>query len=184
MGKLFEKVFQKIVQRHHEVKNLLNASQFGFRACHSTTLQCMRLTDHVTLNFNNNISTTAVFLDIEKAFNTTWHAGLVYKLSKLQFSINLTRLISSYLSYRKFRVSVEVELSTPREIQAGVPQGSVLAPTLSNLHIYDNTQITGVQLAVFADYTYIYATDRNDTYVLRKLQCELTAVERDLSSGT
>jgi hypothetical protein len=52
MGKLFEKVFLKIVQRHIEDKVLLNASQFGFRARHSTTLQCMRLTDHVTINFN------------------------------------------------------------------------------------------------------------------------------------
>jgi hypothetical protein len=34
--------------------------------------QCMRLTDHVTLNFNNKISTANVFLDIEKAFDTTW----------------------------------------------------------------------------------------------------------------
>jgi hypothetical protein len=36
----------------------------------------MRHTDHVTLNFNNNISTAAVFLDIEKAFDTAWHLGL------------------------------------------------------------------------------------------------------------
>jgi hypothetical protein len=70
-GKLFEKVIQNIVQRHLDTNNLLNASQFGFRARHSTTLQCMMLTDHTTLNFNNNMSTAAVFLDIEKAFDTT-----------------------------------------------------------------------------------------------------------------
>jgi hypothetical protein len=70
-GKLFEKLIPKIIHRHIEEKNLLNASQFGFRARHSTTLQCMRLTDHVSLNFNNNMSTAAVFLDIEKAFDTT-----------------------------------------------------------------------------------------------------------------
>jgi hypothetical protein len=87
-GKVF-KVILETVKRHIGQNNLLNASQFGFRACHSTTLQCMRLTDHMTLNFNNNMSTAAVFLDIEKAFDTTWHPGLLYKLSKLQF---LTRL--------------------------------------------------------------------------------------------
>jgi hypothetical protein len=66
IGKLFENVVLKIVQRHLEERDLLNASQFGFRASHSTILQCMRLTDHVTLNVNNNMSTAAVFLDIEK----------------------------------------------------------------------------------------------------------------------
>jgi hypothetical protein len=53
-------------------------------ADHSKTLQCsMRLADHGTLSFNNNMSTVAVFLDIEKAFDTTWHSGLPYKLSEL-----------------------------------------------------------------------------------------------------
>jgi hypothetical protein len=70
MGKVFEKVILQIVKRHNGERNLLNASQFGFRARHSTTLQCMRLADHVTLHFNN-MSTAAVFLDIEKAFDTT-----------------------------------------------------------------------------------------------------------------
>jgi hypothetical protein len=74
----------------------------------------MRLTDYETLNFNNNMSTVAVFLDIEKAFNNTWHPGLPYKLSKMHFSISLIKLISSFLSNRKFRVSDEGEMSTPR----------------------------------------------------------------------
>jgi hypothetical protein len=73
-GKVFEKVILEIVKRHIGERNLLNASQFGFRARHSTILQCtrMRLADHVTLHFKNNMSTAAVFLDIEKAFYTTW----------------------------------------------------------------------------------------------------------------
>jgi hypothetical protein len=100
-GKLFEKVILQIVKRHIGEKGLLNAGQIGFRACHSTTLQCMRLTDHVTLNFNN-MSTAAVLLDIEKSFDTTWHTGLLYKLSKMGFSTSLIKLIISFLSNRKF----------------------------------------------------------------------------------
>jgi hypothetical protein len=64
-GKLFDKDIVKMVQRHIEERCLLNASHFGFRARHSTTLQFMRLTEHVTLNLNNNLSTAAVFLYIE-----------------------------------------------------------------------------------------------------------------------
>jgi hypothetical protein len=101
-GKLFEEVIQKIVQRHLDTNSLLNASQFGFRARYSTTLQYMRLTDHITLNLNNDMSTAAVFLDIEKASNTTWHSGLLYKMSKLQFPANLIKLTNSYLANRKF----------------------------------------------------------------------------------
>jgi hypothetical protein len=62
------------------------------------TLQCMRLTDHVTLNFNNKMSTAAVYFDIEEALDTTWHYGLLYKLSKLELSTNLIKLLGSFLS--------------------------------------------------------------------------------------
>jgi len=79
----------------------------------------MRLTDHVTVNFNNNLSTIAVFLDFEKAFDTTWHPGLLYNLVKLNFSFSKIKLISSFLSNRRFPVTVEGELSTPKEIRAG-----------------------------------------------------------------
>jgi hypothetical protein len=58
----------------------------------------MRLTDYVTLNFNNKMSTAAVFLDIEKAFDTTWHYGLLYKLPKLEFSAKLIKLLGSFRS--------------------------------------------------------------------------------------
>jgi hypothetical protein len=67
-GKLFEKVILQIVQKHIREKHLLNANQFGFHARHSTTLQCMRLADHVTLNFNNKMSIAVIFLDIKKPF--------------------------------------------------------------------------------------------------------------------
>jgi hypothetical protein len=76
------------------------------------------------------MSTAAVFLDIEKTFDTTWQPGLLYKLSKLQFSTSLIKLIGSFLSQRKFRVSAEGEMFTSRYMQAEVPQGSVLSPTL------------------------------------------------------
>jgi hypothetical protein len=57
----------------------------------------------------------------------------------------------------------------PRYMQARVPQGSVLSPTLYNLYI-DTPQAPGVNLALFADNTCLYATDRKEGYVLRKIQ--------------
>jgi hypothetical protein len=102
--------------------------------------------------------------------------GLLYKLIKLNLSANTIKLINSFLSNRKYKVSVEGELSTPKEIQAGVPQGSVLSPLLYNLHINDGPQTPGTQLALFADDTCIYATDRKG-FTIRKLQRGLTAME-------
>jgi hypothetical protein len=104
-----------ILQRHTKERGLHNASQFCFHVRHSMILQCRRLTDHVTLNFN--MSMALVFLDIENPFDTTWHLGFLYKLSKLKCLISVIKLISSFLSQRKFKVSVESEMYMPTVIR-------------------------------------------------------------------
>jgi len=62
--KLFEKVILRISRRYTEKNNIMNPCQFDFHARHITTLQCMRIRDHVTFNFNNNLSMAADFLDV------------------------------------------------------------------------------------------------------------------------
>jgi retron-type reverse transcriptase len=90
------------------------------------------------------MSTAAVFLHIEKAFDSTSHSGLLYKLSKLEFSTNLIKLLGPFLSARKFRVSVQGEMSTPRVVQAGLPQGSVMSPILFNMYIIYADRLCGL----------------------------------------
>jgi hypothetical protein len=68
-------------------------------------------------------------------------------------------------------------MSTPREIQARVPQGSVLSQILFIIYINDTPQTPGVYLALFADDTFMYATDRKEGYVLRKLQRDLNSID-------
>jgi hypothetical protein len=139
----------------------------------------MRLLDHVTLNSNNNMSTASVFVGIEKAFNTTWHSGLLYKLPELEFSTSVIELIAFYLTDRKFRVLVEGEAPTPRKMAAGVPQGSVHAPTLCGLYtcINEAPAAPGTHLSLFTDDTCIYVTETHERCVLCKLQRGLTAMK-------
>jgi hypothetical protein len=51
-------------------------------------------------------------------------------------------------------------------MEAGVPQGSVLSPTLYKLYINDTPQATNLHLALFADDTCLYATDRKEGYIV------------------
>jgi hypothetical protein len=75
------------------------------------------------------------------------------------------------------------EMFTRRYMQAGLPQDSVLSPTLYNLHINDPPQLLGVHLPLFADDTCLYATDRKEGYFLRKLQEGSTQWQRDVNAG-
>jgi hypothetical protein len=52
------------------------------------------------------MATTAVFSDVEKAFDMALHPVLLYKWPNLEFSTNIIKLISKFLSQRKCTFSV------------------------------------------------------------------------------
>jgi hypothetical protein len=92
----------------------------------------------------------------------------------LEFSTSLIKLIGSFRSQSILRVSVEGEMSTPRVMQAGMPQGSVLSHAPFNMYVNDAPQTNSVHLALFADNTCLYATDRKEGFVVKTLQCGLS----------
>jgi hypothetical protein len=105
----------------------------------------------------------------------TQHGTPAYYISCQSYNFRPVKLIASFLSNRKFKVSVEVELSSSRKVAAGVPQGSVLVPILYSLYINDAPAALGTHLDLFADDTCIYATEKHERRVFNKLQRGLTA---------
>ena len=66
-------------------RGLLRDEQLGFRLKHSTALQLARLVERLSMNFDEKRLTGAVFLDVAEAFDTVWVAGLLYKLTNINF---------------------------------------------------------------------------------------------------
>jgi hypothetical protein len=60
---------------------LMREEQFGFRPIHSTSLQLARLVERITKNTGEKRLTSAVFLDVAKAYDTIWIDCLLYKLT-------------------------------------------------------------------------------------------------------
>jgi hypothetical protein len=95
-------------------------------------------------------------------------------------------------SQRKFRVSVEGELSTQKDIQAEVPQSSILSPTLYSLYTNHTTQTPRVYLGLFADdiyiyiYIYIYTYRQSAKRVIFSESCSEVSVllRRRVNAGT
>ena len=97
-----------------------------------------------------------VFFDISKAFDRVWHKGLLYKIEKLGITGEFLHWIKSYLSERKQKVIINGKESTVIEINAGVPQGSILGPLFFLIFINDIVTDIGCNIKLFADDTSIY----------------------------
>ena len=88
------------------------------------------VSDRIARAFNRSGATRTVALDISKAFNRVWHAGLLLKLRSCGISGQIFGLISSFLSNRHLRVVLDGKSAQEYPVNAEVPQGSIVAPTL------------------------------------------------------
>ena len=100
---------------------------------------------------NRSGATRAVALDVSKAFDRVWHAGLLHKLKSYGISGQIFDLISSFLSNRRLRVVLDGKSSQEYPVNAGVPQGSILGPTLFLPYINDLPDNIICDIAIYDD---------------------------------
>ena len=130
VSKVFEKLVNNRIVNHLEKCGLFSDFQYAFRSSRSTTVLLTVVSDRIARSFNRSGATRAVALDISKAFDSVWHDGLLHKLKSYGISGQIFSLISSFLSNRRLRVVLDGKSSQEYPVNAGVPQGSILGPTL------------------------------------------------------
>ena len=174
LAKFLEKIINNRLIKYLEQNNKIPIFQSGFRKNRSTSDHILRLTQSVKEGFNQNLLTTAVFFDLAKAFDRTWHQGLVYKLHQAKCPLYLARWIEDFLRDRTFRVRVGECVSSERIIEAGVPQGSCLSPTLFLLYVSDIVEVleplSDIKIALYADDICIWTTKRTKDELRIELQ--------------
>lgn len=177
ISKLFEKTILARINSFIRDNGVLPNTQFGFRAGHSTTHQLFRVSNIIKNSLNNKCSTGMVLLDVEKAFDTVWHDGLIHKLFSLNFPLYLIKLIHSFLSDRSFFVSVNSVSSISHFIRAGVPQGSSLSPVLFNLFTADiSLPNNKVEIAMFADDIALLSSNIDPNIIISCLEYSLRQI--------
>lgn len=176
LSKLAERVILLQIKSFERRNEVVIDEQFGFRAGHSTSMQTARIACSIKDEFLKHKVTSMCLLDIEKAFDTVWLDGLVYKLIKLDFPQHLIQLISSYLENRQFSVRIGTQLSENKTPKAGVPQGSVLGPVLFNYFINDIPKFSKTQMAIYADDTAILASSFNAQVATSQIQIHLNQI--------
>ena len=120
VSKVFEKLVNNRIVDHLEKCGLFSDFQYGFRSSRSTADLLTVASDRIARAFNRSGATRAVALDLSKAFDRVWHAGLLHKLKSYGISGQTFGLISSFLSNRWLRVVLDGQSSQEYPVNAGV----------------------------------------------------------------
>ena len=137
IGKLFEKIVANRIRGELEKRKFFNQCQLGYRNKRCAMEHILRLTDDALTGLQANRLGVAVFIDVEKAFDSVWHNGLRYKLMNSELPNKIIRLMSSFISDRTITVKINDEMSDKIKLNAGTPQGSVLRPLLFLMYVND-----------------------------------------------
>ena len=170
VSKVFEKLVNNRIVDHVEKCGLFSDFQYGFRSSRSTADLLRVVSDRIARAFNRSGSTRAVALDISKAFDRVWHAGLLHKLKSYGILGQIFGLISSFLSNRRLQVVLDGKSSQEYPVNAGVPQGSILGPTLFLLYINDLPDDVICNIAIYADDTTLYSKCNQASDLLQQLE--------------
>ena len=180
ISKIFEKLTFQQLYDHISSNSLITQKQSGYRPGHNTELQLIYLTDKIYRAMNSGDDYTIVYLDISRYFEKIWHEGLLAKCD-VEFGIRGAQLhwLESYLRGRQQIVHVGHSTSTPRTLDAGVPQGSVLGPLLAIMYLNGLSNITKNEMLFFADDSSLHVShnSNNFTEVERALQQDLECIK-------
>ena len=139
-SKIFETTIKSVLVPFLEEKRLLSENQHGFRSKHSTCLNLLESLNDWSQNFDSKIDTFVAHIDFARAFDSVSLPKLIHKLKWAGVRGTLLACIESLLFGRTQQVKVGTSYSNPKSVVSGVPQGSVLGPTLFIFFINNITE--------------------------------------------
>ena len=174
--KILERIVAKQISGHLNSHGLSNIWQSAYKPAHSTESALLCVKNDLHLNAASGSPSALVLLDLSAAFDTIDHNILLKRLS-IWFGLGSTVLnwFQSYLTNRFQRVKVGNIMSNRKNLEFGVPQGSVLGPLLFTMYTTPISKIItffkGIQHHLYADDTQVYIslTPGNSLHAMNQL---------------
>ena len=185
LAKTLERLVLNQVCDSLTIENHLHDHQFGFRPARSTTQLLTLAVNDWKLAQDRGETTSVAFVDLSKAFDRVQHQQLLIALHGMGVHASALRWFASYLAGRSQRVVTPASQSSSLAVSRGVPQGSILGPTLFNVYLRDLPRLAetaGSKLLMFADDKTVYSSDPSKARSEAKLSSALEILNNHLGS--
>ena len=177
IGKVAERMVNRRLYWWLEAAGVISQSQAGFRAKSRTEDQLFRFTQKVLDGFQEQKHTTAIFIDLQQAYDRVWKTGLYQKMQSLGIKSKMYFWIKAFLTDRLIQTRFNSALSSKEVQEEGLPQGSSLSCTLFLVFINDVSDIIKCENALFADDLVLWHTSSSTIISRRRLQEDLKKLE-------
>ena len=157
-SKLMEHIFVSNIMHYFDTHNILCPQQHGFMSKNSCETQLIGFTQKIADSLDQGQQTDAIVMDFSNAFDKVDHHKLVHKPKHMGVNPYITPWIKDFLHIRSQPVLVENKVSHSLPVLSGVPQGSVVGPSLFLAYINDLPGSVKSRVSLFADDTIVYHT--------------------------
>ena len=155
VGKVMEKLVKESIVAHLNKRNLIRESQHGFMEGKSCLTNLLSSLETATSYSDQGLPVDILYLDFSKAFDKVPHQRLITKLKAHGIGDTVANWVKGWLTDREQRVTIKGKQSPWLPVKSGVPQGSVLGPTLFVVYINDIDDNICSHILKFADDTKI-----------------------------
>jgi hypothetical protein len=175
IGKVMERIVKARIEHYFENLGVLVPQQHGFQKRRSCTSNLLVAREKWSEALDCGANLDVVYVDFSKAFDKVPHQRLLLKLRSYGIQGILLDWIRDFLIGRTVNVSVNGAMSRSVEPTSGVPQGSVLGPTLFKIFVNDLPNEVGLECLLYADDLKLWISATSDATV-EVLQSALDAL--------
>ncbi|CAG9099873.1 unnamed protein product [Plutella xylostella] len=185
ISKILERILNNCLTEYLDKYQIIARNQYGFRAGVSTEDAVADFSCAVVSKLDKQFKCYGIFLDLSKAFDTVSVPILMTKLEQIGIRGITLQLFCDYLTDRSQCVKIDSYVSKNEPLSYGVPQGSILGPTLFLVYINDlcTLKMPNTEIFTYADDTALLIYDVDWESAKLRAESSLRVVMEWLSSN-
>lgn len=177
-SKIIESFLYQQITKFLQISNFFHPDQYGFIPKSGTEIAAINLIQGLNKSIDKCLYTSAIFIDLKKAFDSINRNVLIQKLCSMNISNSVVNLFISFLKNRKQFTVIDNDSSELKSSDTGVPQGSILAALLFLIYINDifTCNLHGT-MQLYADDIVIYYSCKSVDVLKLEMQNDLNTIK-------